>query len=375
MLKSLKFSPRSEASNIDLINKRRVVQRDSESIASNETHPLVSIIILNFNGLDYLLPCLSSVFKTEYPNFEVLVVDNGSSDRSIEETRKRFRRVKIIANKTNLGYATGNNIGIKHALGEYIVLLNNDTIVSPTWLTCLVDEAIKRGNAILQPKILLALNRRLINTVGNRIHLLGFGLPTGAGEIDKGQYDTSREIGYASGVCLFAPKTVFDDVGLLDDAHFLQCEDIDWGWRAKIFGYSSYLVPQSKIYHWWSRSLTWSAQKFYWLERNRLFTILKNYDSRTLILILPMMVAAEMAILPYAICKGFIKLKIRSYAELFMLRKYIATMRMKIEKKRKVSDSVLIHKFERRIDHPYLPQFLNVASRFIELYSKVIFGE
>ena len=341
----------------------------------SDMSPLVSIIVLNYNGKDFLLECLSSVTKTDYPNFEVLVVDNGSTDGSIAVAKRQFKNFNFIEIGKNLGYAAGNNVGIKHAKGDYIVLLNNDTIVYDSWLTNLVKWSEKLGDVILQPKIMLMSDHSLLNTVGNRIHILGFGLLTGTGEVDLGQYDKVHEIGYASGTCLFASKKIFDKVGLLDNAHFLQSEDLDWGWRAKIMGIRSYFIPDSKIYHWWSRSIKWSPAKFYWLERNRLFTLLKNYERRTLIIMLPLILFTEAATLIFALMKGFFRSKLKSYVELFMLRKHIRRCRAEISKKRTLPDVYIMHNFELKLEHIYLPKATSILDHIVRIYCKLLFNQ
>ncbi|MEM3062363.1 MAG: glycosyltransferase family 2 protein, partial [Nitrososphaerota archaeon] len=182
---------------------------------------LVSIIILNYNGDSVLLECLESVFSSNYHNFEVIVVDNASSDGSDRLTKKHFPQIRLIKNKRNLGYSIGNNIGILEAKGEYIVLLNNDTIVHPDWIKELIAAAQRYPDAaFLQPKILFEGNRRVINSAGNMIHIAGFGLCRGIGEVDNGQYDKEEEIGYASGACVFARRRAIEEIGLLDSTYF-----------------------------------------------------------------------------------------------------------------------------------------------------------
>ncbi|MDH5266126.1 MAG: glycosyltransferase family 2 protein [Candidatus Bathyarchaeota archaeon] len=334
--------------------------------------PLVSIIVLNFNGRSVLCECLKSVFKTNYSNFEVIVVDNGSTDGSCAMINKGFLNVQVIKNQENFGYSKGNNIGILGSKGEFIVLLNNDTIVHPSWLSKLLIGAKLNPECFYQPKILFA-ESKIINSAGNLIQLFGFAFPRGIGEPDTGQYDKKCEISYASGACVLASKRLIKKIGLLDEGFFTFYEDVNWGWRALMLGHKSIYVPSAVIYHRWGSS--WgnimSSKKFFFVERSRLATVFRNYSLCTLVNAFPLLLFIELLVLLYSLMNGFASEKIRSYSDILKNRKIILGQRIELQKKRKIPDSIVLKSFSHELDHPYLGRFAKVASRLLRFLSRI----
>ena len=211
-------------------------------VKSNLNH-LVSIIILNYNAGDLLLNCVDSVFKSAYSNFEVLVVDNLSTDNSHITCKEKFKKIQLIENKKNLGYCEGNNVGIRKANGEFIVILNPDTIVEPNWLDELISAYNKFGDGLYQPKHLSLTEKTIYMSAGNMLNIFGFGYAREKGKKDENQFNKIEEIGYASGTCLFTSSAVLKKIGLFDPFIFLYHDDLDLGWRASQFGIKSYYVP------------------------------------------------------------------------------------------------------------------------------------
>ena len=243
--------------------------------------PLISVIVLNYNAGELLLNCIDSIKKSVYKNLEIIVVDNISADKSQEICKEKYPDIKLIQNKKNFGYCEGNNIGIREAKGDFVVILNPDTIVESNWLNELITAHKEFGDGLYQPKILSLNEDNIIQSTGNMIHVFGFGFARDKGKKNITKEEHIEKIGYASGTCLFTSKTVFDKVGLLDDFLFLYHDDLDLGWRAAQLGINSYYVPKSKIFHVESYSLKWSAKKFYWLERNRKYCLLTHYSKST----------------------------------------------------------------------------------------------
>ncbi|EPA05308.1 glycosyltransferase family 2 protein [Candidatus Nitrosarchaeum limnium] len=245
-------------------------------------NPLVSIIILNYNAGKLLLDCIESLLKLSYENVELIVVDNVSNDDSQNECKKKYPHIKLVQNQINSGYCGGNNIGIKEANGEFLVILNPDTIVESD----LIDELMKayyiHGDGLYQPKILSLENKRVLQSTGNMIHIFGFGFARNKGTVDNNEINKVMKIGYAAGTCLFSSRSTFFKLNLFDEFLFLYHDDLDLGWRALQVGISSYIVPQTKIYHAESYSLKWSKKKFFWLERNRRYCLMTHYSRSTL---------------------------------------------------------------------------------------------
>ena len=181
---------------------------------------LVSIIVLNYNAGKLLSDCIASLKKSTYKNFEILVVDNISTDDSHIKCKEKFPDIKLIQNKKNLGYCGGNNVGINQANGEFVVILNPDTIVEENWLEELFNAYDEYGEGLYQPKIISLNEPGIIQSTGNMIHVFGFGFARDKGKELVENKETIEKIGYASGTCLFTTKNVFEKVGLLDEFLF-----------------------------------------------------------------------------------------------------------------------------------------------------------
>ena len=348
--------------------------KDSEEISKEAPlkTPAVSVVILNYNGRDVLPACLRSVYNSRDPNFEVIVVDNGSTDQSVEAAERDFPETIVIRNKKNLGFSIGNNIGIAQSKGKYIVLLNNDAVVHPDWLKELIKGAIQLNGGFCQPKILLMDDPKLINSVGNMIHLAGFGLCRGLGEPDTGQFEERVEIGYASGACVFASRRAIEEIGLLDPVYFAYNEDTDWGWRGRMFGWKSFYIPTAVIYHEWSRFASRSRLKFYYLERNRIATLLKNYSDRTLILLLPILLLSELAVILYSLASGWLPEKIKGYVDLFKSRRNLMAKRRQLQSKRRFGDRVVMKVFVDEMKHFYLGSAIGPLNKILRLLRWIV---
>jgi len=316
------------------------------------TQPLVSIIILNYNAGQILLDCFESVIKTNYDNFEIIIVDNASEDKSYRKCKEKFERTRIIENEKNLGYCEGNNIGIREAKGDYIVILNPDTIVESNCIEELISAYSKFGEGLYQPKILSLNEKQVLQSTGNMLHIFGFGFAKDKGRKDGEGDEEIKKIGYASGTCLFTSRNVLDKVGLLDSFLFLYHDDLDLGWRASQIGINSYYVPKSKIYHVESYSLKWSAKKFYWLERNRKYCLLTHYSKKTYAKMLPTLLLVDLFVWFFYISKGFLGAKIKADLDILRNKKSIEKKYQELESKKIVPDEELIKKFPDEIFVP-----------------------
>lgn len=306
------------------------------------SQPLVSIIILNYNAGQLLLDCVESIMQTNYGNFEVIVVDNASRDESHRKCKDFFENIRLIENGKNLGYCAGNNVGIKNAKGDFIVILNPDTTVEPDWLSELIIMYNKYGEALYQPKHLSLKNKSVFMSAGNMMNVFGFGYAREKGRKDINQYNVVEQIGYASGTCLFAPNSVFKKVGLLDPFIFLYHDDLDLGWRAAQLGIKSYYVPTSVIYHAESYMLGWSSEKFFWLERNRKYCLQTHYSKDTYSKIHSTLMLVDLLVWLFYLSKGFLGAKIKAELDLRKNRKKIAERYEYLEHHKKISDKDLI---------------------------------
>jgi len=314
--------------------------------------PLVSVIVLNYNAGDLLLNCIDSLKKSTYANLEILVVDNISSDGSQRKCKEKFPDIKLIQNEKNLGYCGGNNIGIKEAKGEFIVILNPDTIVEPNCIKELILAHEKFGDGLYQPKILSLNEENIIQSTGNMLHVFGFGFARDKGNRIRDKKEEVEKIGYASGTCLFTSRKVIEKVGLLDEFLFLYHDDLDLGWRAAQIGINSYYVPDSKIFHVESYSLKWSAKKFYWLERNRKYCLLTHYSKETYGKMRFSLMLVDLFVWVFYISKGFLGAKIKAELEIRKNKEIIEKKFNELEKRKTVSDEKLIKNFPDEIFVP-----------------------
>jgi GT2 family glycosyltransferase len=247
--------------------------------------PLVSIITVNYNQLDYTLQLLESLRHTRYRNLEVIVVDNASKQNPDSVIRERYPEAKVIVSSENLGFAGGNNLGINAATGKYLFFLNNDTEVDANTFDPLVRlfETIPDAG-IASPKILYYNSGETIQYVGcsNINPYTGRNKREGFKEKDSGQYDTLRETDLAHGAAMMVPRSVIDKAGLMPELFFLYYEELDWCETIKNNGYKIYVVPEAKIYHKESMSVGKnSTLKTYYLTRNRLLFMRRNTTGLT----------------------------------------------------------------------------------------------
>mgnify|MGYP001183984712 FL=1 len=337
-------------------------------MVKSNLNPLVSIIILNYNAGNLLLDCVDSVFKSTYPNFEVLVVDNISTDNSHIICKEKFKKIKLIENKENLGYCEGNNVGIRNANGEFIVILNPDTIVESSWLNHLMSAYNKFGEGLYQPKFFSLNEKHVLQSTGNMLHVFGFGFARDKGKIGDEKTESIEKINYASGTCLFTSKIVLDKIGLLDSFLFLYHDDLDLGWRAAHIGIDSFYVPKSIVYHAESYSIKWSSKKFYWLERNRKYCLLTHYSKETYAKMRLSLFLVDLCVWLFYLSKGFLGAKIKAELDIFRNRKLIKIRHDQLEKIKVVSDKELIKKFP---DEIFVPK--NVSGQiFNQLFNSIL---
>lgn len=319
----------------------------------NNSNPLVSIIILNYNAGDLLVDCVASIQKSGYRNFEIIVVDNASKDDSHKKCKERFPEIRLIENPRNLGYCEGNNVGLRAAMGKFVVVLNPDTIVEPAWLEELLKAYRINGEGIYQPKFLATTNHSVLLSTGNMIQVFGFGYSRAKGDIDKKQYEEFEKIDYASGTCLFTSKNVLQKIGLFDPFLFAFHDDLELCWRAALNGINSFYVPKSIVYHpIEGTSFGWSQLKFKLLERNRKYCLLTLYDRLTIFKMLPALILVDIAVFFFYLSKGLVGTKISADIEICKNFGIINEKYRRNQKIKKLSDRELISRFKNEIEVP-----------------------
>ncbi|MCS7249108.1 MAG: glycosyltransferase [Anaerolineales bacterium] len=240
----------------------------------------VSVIIPNYNGKKYLGDCILSLRRQDFPRdqLEIIVVDNASSDGSQEYVRSHFPEVKLVVSPRNLGFSGGCNLGISHSRGRYIVLLNNDTVVAPNWLSELVSAAeADEEIAIVGSKLLFRNRPEFIQNAGSYITELGDGGDIGFAQQDIGQYDFTREVMAACGASMLVKRELIEQIGGFDEDFGSYYEDTDLCYRARLAGKKVLFAHKSVVYHVHAATLgEWSDQFSFFVFRNKLFLHLKN---------------------------------------------------------------------------------------------------
>ena len=337
--------------------------------------PFVSVIILNYNAGNLLLDCVKSILKSDYQNYEIILVDNASEDESHIKCKEKFSQIRLIENGDNLGYCDGNNVGIKEAKGDFIIILNPDTIVDPNWIKELISAYKKFGEGLYQPKFLTTTDHSILMSTGNMIQLFGFGFARGKGELDKGEFEKYEKIGYASGACLFSSSKILKKLNMFDSFLFAYHDDLDLGWRAAMIGIKSYYVPKSIVYHPPEGfSFKWSSFKFYLLERNRMYCILTHYSRTTFYKLLPSLILVEIAMFFFYLKKGMLKFKFKATLDILKNWKHIKSKYIEIQKFRMVEDKEIIQNFTDHIDIPLaISESIskNFFNKFIQKLSKI----
>lgn len=251
--------------------------------------PSVAVVILNFNGKAHLERFLPSVVATRYPQLEIVIADNGSSDGSVAFLQKHYPVLTLLLHATNEGFAGGYNRALQLVKADYYVLLNSDVEVSPNWIVPVIDlmESDKSVGAC-QPKILCHADPDYLEYAGGAggwIDVLGYPFSRGrlfdVLEKDNGQYDNPEPIFWASGAAMFIRSELYHRAHGFDAGFFAHQEEIDLCWRIQLMGYKIMACPQSEVFHVGAGTLPRGGRKVYLNFRNNLSMLYKNLDTKT----------------------------------------------------------------------------------------------
>ena len=346
--------------------------------------PKIAIIIVTYNARAYLPDLVKSLAKLVYDfkAYRVVVVDNASTDETLAYWRAHYPRAYLLPQKINLGFAGGNNVGLRWARAngfDYAFLLNQDTIADPHCLRELVavGERYPKAGAI-QAKILLHPSTTHINSRGNAIHFLGYGYAMGYKEKNHRGVPDQR-VAYASGAAVMLKMKIIKEIGFFDERFFMYHEDLDLGWRLLLRGYQSWLAAKAVVYHKYEFSR--SIKKYYYMERNRHLTILQNYKRLTLLVILPAWLLMEVGSLFFAFRGGWWRSKLNAYAYFLSPKVWRVTWRIRRQrqKTRVVLDREIAPYFtgailSQEIQNPLLVYVVNPLFNFYwSLLKKIMF--
>ena len=335
--------------------------------------PRASIIIVSYNKREDITRCLQSVRETAHATFEVIVVDNASTDGSADAAT-RFGEVIVVRSSENLGFGGGCNLGASRERGEHLVFLNPDTVVDPNWLGELIKPLDARPRVgLVTSKILMLNDPKRINTCGNTVHLTGLTLCRGLGD-SSATFGSDEDVDAVSGAAFAIRRDVFQSMGGFDETMFLYMEDTDLSVRARLAGWESRFAAQSVVYH--DYSLKMFPLKVFYQERNRYVMLLKNFRWATLLVMLPALLAAEV------ITWGFVLLydrtnsgnKLRAYQSVIDNWWMIMTSRRTAQAARKVRDHELLRRTSSKLELENAKQgsLARFAQRIIDPYFYIV---
>ncbi|MBF0223900.1 MAG: glycosyltransferase family 2 protein [Desulfobacterales bacterium] len=309
-----------------------------------------TVIIVNFNGAKFIEKCLDSLNNQEFKAFSVIIVDNASSDNSVELIERKYKNFKLIKLDKNFGFAIANNIALKVVNTEYVALLNNDAVADKIWLKKLIETLDNNPSAAFAAsKMLFFDNPKVIDRAGDAYTQAGTGSLRGRG-LSYSCYNKKEWIfGACAGSALYRKK-ILDKIGLFDEDFFLLYEDVDLSFRFQLKGYKCIYVPDAFVYHKSSMSIgndSWIS--VYYSHRNLEWTYIKNMPKNLLYRTIIPHIIYDFASFLYFLIKGkgfvFLKAKIDSIKGLNKILK----KRRLIQKEKRVGDDYIWSLFQKEI--------------------------
>jgi len=312
---------------------------------SQTARPKVAVLVLNRDGAHFLDDCFQSLFRNACSPFDAYLIDNASRDSSVHLTRTKYPAVKIIRNKINLGFAGAYDRAIRDLDYEYVVLLNNDTVVDEKWLQTLLEVA--QGDLRIGAcgsKILMARDRQTIDHAGGMLTIIGSGVDRGKWTKDVGQYDEPMEVGFGCGCSLLIRRSVYLEVGGFHPDYIIYHEDVDLCWRMRLFGYRVVYVPNSVVYHHLGGGVIQSVEhpfKTYLCQKNRLANMLVNIGTPRLFFAVTVSTAYDaVRIVKFILMsrRDLLKALVRGYLETIRNAGELYRRRRDVQRRRSASD-------------------------------------
>lgn len=313
--------------------------------------PLISVVIPNFNGEKFLVRCLNSVLAEKRKAYEVVIVDDGSTDSSVKLVKElTSSRVKLIENKKNIGAAEARNIGVKNSQGKYLLFLDNDTKIKKGWFDEVVRFFKENKKAGLAQAKILKMGTNKFDCAGNYLGPFGFLIEPARGAADQGQFDQEDKIFAAKSAAMLARRKVFEKLGGFDADYKIFWEDTDLSWRTWLFGFELLFAPKIVVWHAYGtkeKGMTPYGQNqvYYRGCKNTIASLIKNLGRKRLAFILPVNLGCWLILA----IGFFLRLEIRTGLSivkgvLWNIIYFPQTLRKrkKIQAKRKISDQELL---------------------------------
>lgn len=261
----------------------------------------VSIIIANWNGRHWLEQCLPTLQAQTYQDFEIIVVDNGSDDGSVAWLEEKWPEVRVLALEQNLGFAQANNLGIQASASQFVVTLNNDTLVDAKWLAELVAAVSAPDIGMVASQIVMWRQPDILDSAGIEVDRAGIAWNRGWRQPAHSAASPRDVFGPTAAAALYR-RAMLDEIGLFDEDFFAYYEDVDLAWRAQRAGWRCRYAPTARVLHWHSATGQKSPwQKTFLLGRNKIWTILKNYEWPSLLWALPIIALYDLPAVIYHI--------------------------------------------------------------------------
>ncbi len=311
-----------------------------------------SVVIPNYNGEKYIETCLDSLLAMQFRDYELIIIDNASTDGSLEMIRGRKEPMVLIENTKNLGFAAAVNQGIRKAQGEYVALLNNDVEVDDNWLGNLCKAMSRRKNTFaVSSKMLRYYERDIIDDAGDGYNIFGWAFKIGDG-LPKDRYDNFREVFSACGGAAIYNRRMLNHIGLFDESFFAYMEDVDISFRARLKGYRIFYDPKSIVFHIGSATSgsKYNEFKIRLASRNNVFVIWKNMPLPLLIINLPFIIIGELIKIAFFVRSGYSgTYVINKLAALRMLKEHTRIRKAPAAHLLKMEVLMLKHTFEYKV--------------------------
>lgn len=325
-----------------------------------------TIVIVNYRGRGRLGRCLDAIASAATESsFEVIVVDNASDDGSRDEAEGR-PAVRLLPNDENVGFGPACNQAAREARGRHLVFLNFDCEPQDGWLDALVRAADDDPSAGAVQAVILHRDGT-VNTAGNELHYLGFSWAPHGGTAPTGP---PFEVTVGSGAGLLVPRARFDEVGGFWEAMFLYCEDTDLCWRLRLAGYRVLAAPDARVLH--EYEFGRNADKFFHLERNRLLMVAANYERRTLLALLPGLLATELALVAVALRGGWARRKLEADISAARAWRELRAQRARVALLRQLPDRELAVRFARRLGPEFGEGVARASAGLLGAYARIV---
>lgn len=302
--------------------------------------PRACLAVLSYDGRELLEACLPTICGQDHEDYDVVVVDNGSSDGTADYLRDRWPDVRVVRLAGNVGVTAALNVMVG-AAGDaaYVALLNNDVELEPGWLRILGSVLDERPEvAAAAGKLLSARDRSVIDRAGDELHRSGAAFGRGAGETDHGQFDEAGRVFGVGGAAALYRMAAFEQVGSFDESFFAYLEDVDWNLRARLAGLEAWYEPAALGFHHGGATLgAVNPFSLYHLRRNHLWLVAKNYPAGELVRDLPAVLAFMAAQLAYAVRPGRLGLVLRAYRDALRGLPGVLRRRRTVQRRRTVT--------------------------------------